>query len=75
MRWTDLHAHGLLVHILKNAIQEIDGHLVKWARRSANSVAHNLAKEGCVLELSKTWFPVFLDCTKAALDFDSYSVY
>jgi ribonuclease HI len=41
----DRSSHGLLIEKLKRALKEVDGHVIKWARRTANTVAHKLAKE------------------------------
>jgi hypothetical protein len=52
-------------------VEDINDHVVKWVRRSANAVAHNLAKEGCVLGLNKVWFLFPPDCIKDVLSVDS----
>jgi hypothetical protein len=52
---------------MKLEIRSIDDHVIKWARRSANVVAHTLAKEGCGLEFNRTWFLVSPDCIKGML--------
>jgi hypothetical protein len=44
--------------------------VVKWASRSANGVAHKLAKEGCGLELCQSWFTMYPDCIVDALAHD-----
>jgi hypothetical protein len=53
---------GFVIEELKRELKELDGHVVKWVRRTANSVAHRLAKESCDLELCKTWFLFPPDC-------------
>jgi hypothetical protein len=52
----DRSSQGLLIEKLKRALREVNGHVIKWARRTANTVAHKLAQEGCGIECSKTWF-------------------
>jgi hypothetical protein len=39
-------------------------------RRSANSVAHILAREGCELGVNKTWFISVHACIMDAMDLD-----
>jgi hypothetical protein len=51
-----------VIEDLKQGLKALDGHVVKWVRRSANSVALRLAKESCDLELCKTWFLSSPDC-------------
>jgi hypothetical protein len=46
----DRSVHGPMIGEVKKAICEVDDHVVKWATRSANSIAHILAKEGCGLK-------------------------
>jgi ribonuclease HI len=36
----DRSVHGILVEETKKALREVDDHVVKWVRRSANGVAH-----------------------------------
>jgi ribonuclease HI len=45
----DRSRHGPRIEKLKCAAGEIEDCVIKWARRSANGVAHKLAKEGCSL--------------------------
>jgi hypothetical protein len=70
----DRSMHGPLIEKLKREIRSIGDHVVKWVRRSANAVAHTLAKEGSGLEYSRTWFIVFPDCIKGMLARDLLSV-
>jgi hypothetical protein len=58
----DRSVQSFAIEELKQELMALDGHVVKWVRRSANSVAHKLAKEGCDLELCKTWFLFSPDC-------------
>nr|XP_051220950.1 uncharacterized protein LOC127339093 [Lolium perenne] len=58
----DMSMHGPLVEDIKRELREMVDYKVKWARRTANRVAHVLAKEGCGLESCKTWFIIFPDC-------------
>jgi hypothetical protein len=58
----DRSVHGPLVEEIKQSLRELEGYSVKWARRTANGVAHILAKEGCGLEICKSWFLVYPDC-------------
>jgi ribonuclease HI len=66
----DRSSQGLLIEKLKRALREVDGHVIKWARRTANTAAHKLAKEGYGVECSKTWFLFPPICIKDALDMD-----
>jgi ribonuclease HI len=66
----DRSAHALLVEEIKNHLRDLDEFVVKWARRSANGVAHKLAKEGCGLELSQSWFTMYPDCIVDVLAHD-----
>jgi hypothetical protein len=70
----DRSVHGPLIEKLKREIRSIGDYVVKWARRSANAIAHTLAKEGSGLEYSRTWFIVFPDCIKGMLARDLLSV-
>jgi hypothetical protein len=54
----DRSIHGPLVEEIKNELRELANYKVKWARRTANGVAHSLAKEGCGLESDRVWFMV-----------------
>jgi ribonuclease HI len=66
----DRSSQGLLIEKLKRALREVNGHVIKWARRTANTVAHKLAKEGCGMGCSKTWFLFPPSCIKVGLDMD-----
>jgi hypothetical protein len=66
----DRSVHGILVEETKKALREVDDHVVKWVRHSANGVAHKFAREGCVLGFHKTWFHLFPDCIADALSKD-----
>jgi ribonuclease HI len=56
MEAKDRSSHGPLAEEIKRELRGFDNHVVKWVRRTANGAAHILAKEGCGLEISKTWF-------------------
>jgi hypothetical protein len=58
----DMSMLGPLVEDIKRELREMVDYKVKWARPTANRVAHVLAKEGCGLEICKTWFIIFPDC-------------
>jgi hypothetical protein len=62
--------HGPLVEEIKEMLRSLQDHSVKWARRSANEAAHKLAKEGCILELIKSWFIVPPSCIENSLATD-----
>jgi hypothetical protein len=47
----DISVHSPLIEEVKDLLHSIDDHLVRWARRSGNNVAHKLAKEGCGLRI------------------------
>jgi hypothetical protein len=49
-----IHAHLVEDSGSKVELRGLEDHGIRWARRSANRVAHNLAREGCGLEISKT---------------------
>lgn len=63
----DRSVHGQLVESIKMKLQGIDDLVVRWVRRSANRVAHRLAKEGCDNELCKTWFTFSIDAEAGVL--------
>jgi ribonuclease HI len=65
-RW----ALGPLVKEIKSMLRSVDNHVVKWARRSANGVAHKLAKVGCGSELCNNWMFNPPDCIADFLDSD-----
>jgi ribonuclease HI len=50
----DRSSHGPLVEEIKGMLRSLDDYEVRWARRTANGVAHVLAKEGCGLELNNS---------------------
>lgn len=62
---------GPLIEELKAAMMVFDQVQVRAVRRTANVVAHKLAKEGCVNKLCKTWFSSPPDCIVSALVVDS----
>jgi ribonuclease HI len=64
---TDRSVHGILIEQIKCELRTGREFVVKWARRSANEVAHRLAKEGCELNSARIWLDVFPDCIKNAL--------
>jgi ribonuclease HI len=71
----DRSAAGPLVEEMKALLRAFDDHAIRWARRSANGVAHNLAREGCGSETCKTWFSISRDCivNNLALDIPRFS--
>lgn len=54
--------YGPLIEEIKGLLQSRHDFKVKWVRRSANVVAHRLAKEGCGNKLCKTWLHVPPEC-------------
>jgi hypothetical protein len=64
---TDRSVHGILIEQIKCELRTGREFVVKWARRSANEVAHRLAKEGCELNSARIWLDVSPDCIKNAL--------
>jgi hypothetical protein len=63
----DRSVHGILIEQIKRELRNGRDVVVKWARRSANEVAHRLAKEGCELSSDRVWLDVSPDCIKNAL--------
>jgi ribonuclease HI len=63
----DRSRHGPRIEKLKRAAGEIEDCVIKWARRSANGVAHKLAKEGCGLGSNRIWFNLFPACIEGEL--------
>jgi ribonuclease HI len=55
---------GPLVQEIKEMISGVAETRVVWARRAANKAAHNLAREGCLFNLCKTWFNVVPFCIR-----------
>jgi hypothetical protein len=70
MEDVDRSVHGILIEQIKRELRNGRDYLVKWARRSANEVAHRLAKEGCDLGSSRIWLDVPPECIKDALYLD-----
>jgi ribonuclease HI len=66
----DRSSQGLLIEKLKRVLRDVNGHEIKWARRTANTVAHKLAQEGCGIVCNKSWFLFPPSCIKDALDLD-----
>jgi ribonuclease HI len=64
---TDRSVHGILIEPIKRELRNGRDFVVRWARRSANEVAHRLAKEGCELSSARVWLDVSPDCIKNAL--------
>jgi ribonuclease HI len=64
---SDRSVHGILIEQIKRELRNGRDFVVKWARRSANEVAHRLAKEGCELSSARIWLDVSPDCIKNAL--------
>jgi ribonuclease HI len=62
--------HGAVIEGIKGSLRDLDEVVVKWVRRSANSVAHILAREGCGLGVNKTWFISVPACIMIAMDLD-----
>lgn len=58
---------GQLIQEIKELLAGVTESRVVWARRAANKVAHNLAREGCLFSLCKTWFSVFPSCIRDAI--------
>lgn len=54
--------YGPLIEEIKGLLQSRHDFKVKWVRRSANVVAHRLAKEGCGNKLCKTWLHAPPEC-------------
>ena len=50
--------YGPLIEEIKELLDSRDEFRVCWARRSANRAAHNLARDGCLNKLCKTWFSI-----------------
>jgi hypothetical protein len=63
----DRSMHGPLVEEIKKELRLLANYQVKWARRTANRVAHSLAKEGCGLESDRVWFMVPPVCIDSVL--------
>jgi hypothetical protein len=70
----DRSRHGPRIERLKRAAREIEDYAIKWARRSANGIAHKLAKEGCGLSSSNIWFIHYPTCIEGELARDLVSV-
>lgn len=58
----DRSTNGLLVEEIKMMLKSMDQYQVRWARRTANSAAHILAREGCLNKNCKTWLHVEPAC-------------
>lgn len=54
----DISTYGHLVNQIKTLLPTSDEFRVGWVSRSANSVTHRLAREGCMNTFCKTWFQV-----------------
>lgn len=65
---TYLSVYGPLVEEVKDLLLTTEEFSVSWVRRSANGVAHLLAKESCGTELHKTWFHIPPVCIMDALN-------
>jgi ribonuclease HI len=63
----DRSMHGPLVEEIKKGLWLLANYQVKWARCTANGVAHSLAKEGCSLESDRVWFMVPPVCINSVL--------
>jgi ribonuclease HI len=69
----DRSVHGPLVEDIKKLLQDFGEIKVQHARRSANEVAHRLAKEGCSNKICNTWVGVPPDWVVNLLDTDCAS--
>jgi hypothetical protein len=58
----NLSAVGPLVDEVKELLRSRQEYKVSWARRTANSAAHRLAKEGVSIEMNKVWLDEPPDC-------------
>lgn len=58
----NLSAYGPLVEEIKTLLQGFSDHRIKWVRRTANTAAHIMAKEGVGKELCKVWFQSPPEC-------------
>jgi ribonuclease HI len=54
----DRSIHGPLIEEVKELLRGFSDHLVKHVRRSCNSVAHILAREGCLNKACNSWLVV-----------------
>jgi ribonuclease HI len=63
----DSSMHGPLVEEIRKKLMLLANYQMKWARRTANRVAHTLAKKGCGLELDRVWFMVHPICIGTVL--------
>lgn len=63
----DLSANGQLVEEIKDLLHSFREFRVAWVRRSANKVAHILAREGCIKSLCKTWLHVSPECVSSEI--------
>lgn len=73
--WKDFSVHGPLVEYLKRAMRQFHRCSVRSVRRTANVVAHNLAREGCSNKLRKTWLGNPPECVISALARDLPDVF
>lgn len=66
----DLSTNGQVVQEIKELLTQFQEVKVCWVRRSANRVAHRLAREGCCQSLCKTWLHVAPECVSSDLAAD-----
>ena len=66
----DRSAHGMLVEEIKLLLNGFEEILVRTVRRSANGVAHSLAKEGCENKSCMVWTGNLPDCIVNLLELD-----
>jgi hypothetical protein len=66
----DHSATGQLVEEIKSLLRFFQEFRVAWVRRSANKVAHALAREGFGNLLCKAWFHAAPECVLSELDAD-----
>lgn len=66
----DFSVYGQLVQDVKGLLSSFLESRVAWVRRSANKVAHVLAREGCTKSLYKTWLHVSPECVSSEIASD-----
>jgi ribonuclease HI len=69
----DRSSYGQLVCEIKALVLSFKRSLVRSVRRSANDVAHRLAKKGCDNKMCRVWHGVAPNCTQNRLVLDSGS--
>lgn len=66
----DKSAYGPMMKEVKVLLWTREEFMIVWVRLWVNEVAHSLAKEGCTIELCKTWFCILPDCVRMGLNSD-----